>query len=238
VAGAYARFRPGYPRALFEVLAGLSPARSAAWDCATGSGQAALSLAQDFTRVIATDISGRQLAEAYRHPRVRYVRSRSEAAPIRSRSIALVTVAQALHWFDLGDFWKEVARVLVPAGVVAVWCYNLSRISPPVDAIVERYYRETVGPFWPPERALLENGYREVPFPFEELAIAPPQMITRLTLDDFLGYVGTWSATERCREAHGEDPLPALAAALGRWWPRDEPLNVHWPLSLRVGRVQ
>jgi hypothetical protein len=101
VASAYARFRPRYPRALFDALTGLAPARHAAWDCATGSGQAAVALAQDFARVIATDVSAGQLGAAERHQRVLYVRARAEAVPIRSRSIALVTVAQALHWFDL-----------------------------------------------------------------------------------------------------------------------------------------
>jgi SAM-dependent methyltransferase len=194
-----------------------------------------VALAQDFDRVIATDVSAGQLGAAERHQRVLYVRARAEAAPIRSRSIALVTVAQALHWIDLDAFWAEVRRVLAPAGVAAVWCYNLSRISAPIDAIVERYYRETVGPFWTPERALLESGYRDVPFPFEEISIAPPAMTIHLTLHDFLGFVGTWSATERYREAHSEDPLPALAADLGRWWKPGDARAVEWPLSLRVG---
>jgi hypothetical protein len=232
VASAYARFRPRYPRALFDALTGLAPARHAAWDCATGSGQAAVALAQDFARVIATDVSAGQLGAAERHQRVLYVRARAEAVPIRSRSIALVTVAQALHWIDLDAFWAEVGASSrppesSPSGATTS-AASRRRSTRSSSATTVRQWAFDAG------RAL-QGGYRDVPFPFEEISIAPPAMTTHLTLDDFLGFVGTWSATERYREAHSEDPLPALAADLGRWWKPGDARAVEWPLSLRVG---
>ncbi|HYG65995.1 MAG TPA: SAM-dependent methyltransferase, partial [Thermoanaerobaculia bacterium] len=51
----YASFRPGYPAVLFERVAALPRHRRLAWDCGTGSGQAAVGLAEHFERVIATD---------------------------------------------------------------------------------------------------------------------------------------------------------------------------------------
>jgi SAM-dependent methyltransferase len=233
----YARFRPRYPPALFQQLADLAPARAAAWDCATGTGQVALGLAQRFARVVASDGSQAQLAAAVPHLRVLYVRAVAEAAPLPSASIDLVTIAQALHWLDIPRFWPEVRRVLTPGGVVAAWCYNLCRIAPAIDEVVARYYNQTLASFWTPERRLLEAGYRTVPFPFAELDVPAPDMTSTLTLGEFVGYLGTWSATERYRAAVGTDPLPRLAQALAAVWPHGESLTVVWPLSLRVGRV-
>src|SRR5437867_1903086 len=190
IARDYAAFRPTYPPALFEALGPIVPAHGTAWDCATGSGQAAVALASLFTRVIASDGSLGQLRSARSHPRVTYVNARAESAPLASASIDLVTVAQALHWLDIDAFWQEARRALVPGGVVAVWCYALCRIAPDIDAIVDRYYSETVGPFWPPERAIVEKGYRDVAFPFTELRVAAPDMTASPTLTEFLGYLG------------------------------------------------
>ena len=167
VAAHYAAFRPTYPAALFAWLAAESPGRTLAWDCATGSGQAALALAEHFEQVVATDVSAEQLAHAGRHPRVRYARAPAEASPLDDASADLVTVAQALQWFDLDAFFAEVDRVLRPGGLLAAWTYLLFETSPEVDAIILRYYRETLGPYWAWERRLVEEGYASVAFPFE-----------------------------------------------------------------------
>lgn len=168
----YRRYRPHYPRVLFEWLAQASPARSAAWDCGTGNGQAAVALGELFERIVATDPSANQLAEADLHPRVEYRNARAEASGLTTASVDLVTVAQALHWFDLGLFYPEVSRVLRPGGLVAVWCYGLLEIEPSIDRIVGHFYENVVGPYWPPQRRHIESGYRELPFPFA--AVVPP----------------------------------------------------------------
>ncbi len=238
VASDYALFRPTYPAALFDKLAGLAPGRRVAWDCATGNGQAARALASHFDRVVASDASAAQLANAYPHARVLFVRARAESTPLGDSSADLVTVAQALHWFDIPAFWEETRRVLVRDGIIAVWCYSLCRIAPEIDPIVDRFYRQTVGPYWAPERALTDTGYRTVTFPFDQLDVRAPDMTRALTLTAFLGYIGTWSATEAYRAARNEDPLALLRAALEPVWGGDDRTReVHWPLHLRVGRV-
>jgi SAM-dependent methyltransferase len=233
----YASYRPRYPGPLFQWLAQQVPDRQRVWDCGTGSGQAAVALAPYFHEVVASDPSVAQLAHASRGDNVRYVAMTAERAALADDTVSLVTVAQALHWFDRPAFFAETRRVLVPGGLLAVWRYGLASIDPRVDAIVGRFYRETVGPYWPPERQLVEEGYARLDFPFEELASPPFAMEAEWTLPQLAGYLSTWSAVSRYRAALKQDPVPTLVRALEVVWPHtDEPRVVHWPLEVRLGR--
>jgi ubiquinone/menaquinone biosynthesis C-methylase UbiE len=238
-AASYATHRPGYPSELFDWLASIAPQRARAWDCGTGSGQAGLPLAERFAHVVATDPSAAQLTHARRHQRVSYAVMAAEHAALADGSASLVTVAQALHWFDQPAFYAEARRVLVPRGVVAVWSYGLMTLHDPVlDDIVHRFHGETVGPYWPPERRLVDEGYRAIALPFEPVEAPPFSMVAEWTLDHLTGYVTTWSAVQRARRETGEDPVPAVVAALrARWGGDDAVRRVEWPLTLRIGRV-
>ncbi len=232
----YRRWRPGYPRELFAWLASLCSTRELAWDCATGSGQAAVALSEDFRRVVATDASSAQIAEAERGERVEYLVAPAEQSPLADASADLVTVAQALHWFDVDRFHAEARRVLKPGGVLAEWGYGLAYVAPPIDVALLEFAGRTVGPYWPPERALVESAYSTVPFPFPRVAAPEFSMTARWSLDRFVAYIGTWSSVAGYRKAHGSDPLPALTAGLAPLWGEGE-RDVRWPLLLRVGRV-
>ena len=237
ISAGYAAYRPGYPEALFDAVARAAPARRLAWDCATGTGQAAVGLAGRFQRVIATDASRRQVRDGVPHPRVRYAATEAEHSALRTRSADLVTVAQALHWLDLEPFYAEVRRVLVPGGLLAVWTYGRHWVEAgAVDEELDRFYREVVGPYWPPERRWVEAGYRGLPFPFAEVPMAAPEMGEDWTLEEMLGYIATWSAVVRCREATGGDPVADLAQRLAPLWPADERRRVRWVLTVRAGR--
>ena len=232
----YAKYRPRYPVELFEYLARVAPGRERAWDCATGNGQAALGLARFFKQVIATDASNSQLESAARLENVEYRIAKAEQTDIESRSVDLVTVAQALHWLNLEEFYREARRVLKDGGVIAVWSYNLLSISPEIEAVIRTFYVETVGPYWPPERRLVENGYSSIAFPFEDLKPPPFHMNARLSLPDLLGYLRTWSATQRFIKDKGFDPVEDVTGKLSALWGEPEKeLEVRWPLSLRVG---
>ena len=235
----YARFRPDYPAALFEYLAALVPSRRRAWDCATGNGQAAVALAEWFDDVVATDASARQIENARPHPRVHYRVAAAEDSLLPAGSMDLITVAQSLHWFDLDRFWAEARRVLVPAGVIAVWAYGLFRMSPPIEAVVRRLYVEIVGPYWPAERGEIERGYETIPFPFLEQRPPVFRMRKQWTVADLLGYLRTWSATRRYLEARGEDPVALVEPDLRAVWggPPERPRPAVWTLQLRVGRI-
>lgn len=234
----YAKFRPSYPPELFAWLAALAPARELAWDAGTGSGQAAVGLAAHFARVVATDPSAEQIRHAEPHPRVTYKVEPAEACTLAPRSADLITVAQALHWFDPARFHSEVRRVLRPDGAIAAWCYGLHRIAPDIDARVADFYENIVGPYWPAERRYIDERYATLAFPFTE--IRAPEFALHATWDlaDYLGYLGTWSAVRRYRTAHGEDPLAPLAERLARLWsPAGEAREVRWPVYFRVGRL-
>jgi len=237
-AAQYRAGRPGYPPALLAFLADLAPARNRALDCATGSGQAALGLASRFAEVIALDLSLAQLARAHPAPNLRYVAATAERLPVRDRSVDLVAIAQALHWFERDAFYAEARRVCRPRGVVAAWSYGLARIDPAVDAVVVQLYADILGPYWPPERRLVESGYRDLPFPFE--AIRNPDFVLRdhWSLPRLADYLGSWSAAQRYRDATGHDPLAAVREPLQAAWGEPAATRpIEWPLALRVGRV-
>jgi SAM-dependent methyltransferase len=238
VAAAYAAQRPTYPDELFAYLSALCPRRELAWDCAAGSGQASVPLARVFRRVIATDASTAMLAQAGASPGLFYAAATAEASPLRSWSVDLVTVAQALHWMDAAEFYREVDRVLTSDGVLAVWTYGLQRLDEPaLNRVLAEFYHETVGAYWAPERRHVESGYRTLPFPYPELPGPALEMRQRWSLRDLLGYIGTWSATQRAREVTGKDPVADLSKVLSPLWGASDGLRlVRWPLSLRVGR--
>lgn len=237
VSGAYADFRPTYPPALFDWLAAVAPGRGLVWDCACGSGQASVDLADRFERVAATDASAAQLEGAARHPQIEYRQAPAEMSGLPDASVDLITVAQALHWFDLPAFYAEARRVLRPGGVLAVWSYGVQTVEgDAVDALVQHFYREVVGPYWPPERVLVEQGYRTLDFPFAEFAPPAFEMTAHWPLSRLLGYFRSWSATGRYIKARGEDPVVGLAEALASLWGDPEAgRQVAWPLALRVG---
>lgn len=235
---AYAAFRPRYPEALFAFLARAAPARNAAWDCGTGSGQAAIGLARHFAHVTATDASKAQIAHATPHPNVTYRIGPAEMSGLVGSSVDLVTAAQAVHWFDRPRFWVEARRVLRPRGVIAVWTYVLFEIAPDIDLIVRRFYADTVGPFWPPERRLTEERYRTIDFPFAEFPVPELEIVQRVTLDDIAGYIRTWSATRGFVERYGRDPVDDLVVELSPLWGDPETTRIaRWPLAVRAGRI-
>lgn len=235
----YAAFRPRYPDALGVWLASIAPGRELAWDCATGSGQAATMLARHFERVIATDASAAQIAQADPHPRVTYHVAPAHASGLAGHSCDVVTVAQAAHWLDLPSFYDEARRVLRPNGVIALWCYVLVQTGrPDLDEAVRAFQYERVEHYWPPGRELVDDQYRSLAFPFQPIPAPTFEMTARWRRADLLGYIGTWSAVARCRQVEGRDPLPALADVVGRAWPdASEVIDVKWPLYLRVGRM-
>ncbi len=237
-APAYAESRPHYPDELFAWLASLTAGHDVAWDCGTGNGQAALGLAAHYSRVVATDPSADQIGNAFPHTRIDYRVAKAESPGLGSQSVDLVTVAQALHWFDRPRFYTEAGNLLKPGGVLAVWCYGLCRIEPALDAAVQAFYTGEIDPYWPPERTLIDEAYRNIGFPYAVIPAPALQMQQLWTLNQFLAYLRTWSAVQKFITMNGRDPLLKLGAELKKLW-RDPgtPRNVNWPLHIYAGRT-
>ena len=232
----YAAFRPRYPKALAAWLASKSPARNLAWDAGCGTGQLSVQLAELFARVRATDASAEQVATAEPRPNIDYAAAPAEESGLEPASADLVTVAQAAHWFDLPGFYAEVERVAKPGALVALISYGVFRIDTHLDPLLLGFHRGTLGDYWPAERRLVEDGYRGIAFPFRE--IAPPDLFIEVqwSLPDFLGYVGTWSAVKRLRDAGGEAALDRFAAAVAdRWGAPEQKRRARFPIAMRVG---
>ena len=237
VANRYADFRPHYPAALFDYLATLAPRSSVVWDCAAGNGQATLDVAARFDKVIATDASREQIAAARPHPKIEYRVAPAEQSGLPDQSVALVTVAQALHWFDIERFYAEVRRVLVHGGMIAVWTYERSSVSPDMDAVFTRLYTGELEAYWPPERRHVEACYATLPFPFEPIAVPAFELRCDWTVDQYLAYLRSWSAAQRFLKATGRDAVaeiePDMRAA---WGDPAQARTVRWLMTVKAGR--
>lgn len=238
VAASYAEHRPGYPSALFEWLADVCDAHNNAWDCGAGNGQASIALANHFANVFATDFSESQIANAKAHPRVNYRIAPAEASGLPSSCADLVTIAQALHWFDLEKFYSEVRRVLKPNGLITAWTYGMIVITnEDANECLQHFYHHVIGPYWPSERHHVETGYRELNFPFERINTPNVSMQVEWSARQLMGYLRSWSATARYHEATGIDPVDELSHQLTA--SLDSPaqlIQVYWPLSILAGR--
>jgi ubiquinone/menaquinone biosynthesis C-methylase UbiE len=238
VADNYARYRPLYPQALADYLAGISPAQETGVDCGCGSGQFSRLLATRFKQVHGVDGSIQQISQAPKLENVTFHVAPVEATGLSSGVADIVTAATAAHWFDLPRFYKEVRRLLKPGGVIALICYTNMRITPEIDAITDEFYGETVGPYWPPQRQLIETGYRYIDFPFQELQPPDMHIETEWEMMHLVGYLRTWSATQGFEKAHGVEALKPFVEKLQRaWGDPQKKRKAIFPLAMRIGRI-
>jgi SAM-dependent methyltransferase len=237
-AAEYAACRPKYPPELAQFLAGVAPKRNLAWDCGCGSGQLSVLLAEHFERVIATDASKAQIAQATPHPRVEYRVARAEASGLADASVDLAVAAQAAHWFELDDYYAEVRRVLVPRGVIALASYGVARLDADLHAALHPFYAGTLKKHWPVERWHVDDEYRSIPFPFPELQAPALELKVLWTLAEMLGYIRTWSAVLALVKSGGASEWKSFETNFTRAW--GDPATrrtIRWPLAVRVGRV-
>ena len=147
--------------------------------------------------------------------------------------------AQAFHWFDFERFFAECRRVTKPGGVVACLTYLHPTVDTAIDEVLWRYIAH-VRPDWPPERRFVDAGYSNAPFPFvPEIAVPVGMSLSlELGLEDFIGYLATWSAAQRYRERTGLDPRRDFVDQVAEAWGNPTQRRiVRWPVAGRVGRV-
>lgn len=232
--GDYAKFRPRYPQELIDHLLALVPGNRAAWDCGTGNGQIAGMLAPFFKEVFGTDISMQQMREADLSPNIWYSVQPAEKTGFADNQFDLVTVAQAIHWFRFEDFYREVKRTLVNNGVIAVIGYGLIQTIPPLQKIIDDFYRDIIGPYWDAERKYIDEAYQTIPFPFDEIAMPSFLMEYEWTAAQLIGYINTWSAVKHYIKQNGTNPVTGIELPVKDCF-KDDVLPFSFPLLLRIG---
>ncbi len=237
-AARYARYRIDYPPELYAWLLPQVAGRERAWDCATGNGQVAGVLAEHFAAVEATDLSEQQLAQAAPHPRVHYQRGYAEHAPFPAAHFDLITVAQAVHWFDPAAYHREVRRVARPGAVLAEWGYNLLETDDAaLNAALRRFHTDVLGPYWDVNRWHVLDEYARIPFPFAEVQHARFGVRRHWSAGWLLEYLRTWSAVSNYEKQHGQDAVALVADEIRQLWGAGE-RSVTFPVFARAGRVE
>jgi len=233
----YARYRPVYPQELYDFILNNVIAKRVAWDCGTGNGQAAKELAKVFDRVYATDISQNQIDNATPVENIFYSVQAAEHTNFPADSFDLVTVAQALHWFQFDDFYKELKRVSKPDAVFAAWTYSLVRISKEIDALIEQHHFTTLDGYWDDERKYVDAEYKSIPFPFTKI-ITPDFFITyEWTAGELEGYLNTWSGLQNFITANGHNPVDELMIRIKSFWLKEK-MKITFPVHLLMGRKE
>lgn len=233
----YAKYRPDYPEELFDFIIAHVTSREAAWDCATGNGQSAKQLARHFNKVVGTDISQKQLDNAYKADNIFYSVQPAEQTSFTDHQFDLITVSQALHWFQFEKFYDEVKRVGKPGSWLAVWMYALLRISTEIDKIIDNYHFQTLDKYWDDERRYVDDNYTTLPFPFKEIKTPSFAIEYHWTLDDLEGYINTWSALQKFITANQYSPVQELINTIRPYW-KAEKMKVIFPVHMRMGRIE
>ncbi len=236
-ARAYHQFRPVYPRFLYEEILRITAGRNLCWDCGTGNGQVAMALARDFSEVKATDISCEQLQEAPTSPRVIYSVGRAENSLFPDNFFDLITVAQAIHWFDIPLFYEEVFRVAKSDATLAVWGYGLLRIRPEIDVLISRLYKE-LAPFWDPQRSHIEQEYAHIDFPFPDAGISQNILMEQhMSLEGLVGYLNSWSAVQKSIRKGFGNPLDKLLPEFQKKVDINSGVTVKFPIFIKAGHI-
>lgn len=231
----YAQFRPVYPPELYEFIYQHVKKFDSAWDAGTGNGQCARVLSQSFKDVYATDISAKQLAHAHKADNIFYSIA-GEQTTLADNSIDLITVAQAAHWFDMRRFSDEAKRVAKNESVVALWGYSLLSISTPIDEIIKSFYRDVIGFFWDAERRHIDQHFANLYFPFQEITSPLFRITVSWSVEEFEGYINTWSAVQKYISTNQHNPVEALIKQIEPHW-KESKQTVKFPLFLKLGII-
>jgi SAM-dependent methyltransferase len=226
-AAVYAKYRPVYPQELFDFVLEQVSKKENAWDCATGNGQSAKVLAKYFDNVI---------DNAEQAANIHYSVQPAEQTNFADNTFDLITVSQALHWFNFENFYKEVNRIAKHNSWIAVWMYSLLRISKEIDAIVEDYHFNILEKYWDNERKYVDNNYSTIPFPFKTIKIPSFVIEYNWTIEELEGYFNTWSALQKFIAINNYSPVPELIKKIQPFW-KENKRKIIFPLHLYMGQI-
>lgn len=235
----YKKYRPKYPKELFDAILPLVKDKNQCWDCGTGNGQVAVEMSYHFTKIFATDISENQLKFAEQKPNIEYLKSRAEKTKFKDNQFDLITVAQAAHWFDMKAFCKEANRVSKNNGIICLWGYGLLKIEPKIDEIINEFYTKIIGPYWDKERKHIDEKYKNIFFDFPEINLIKNHSIrTFWRVDDLIGYLNTWSSVQKyMAHNNGKNPVDIIEKNLKKYWEKDIQKEIRFPIFMRAGII-
>lgn len=236
-APAYARYRPHYPEEMYEYILNHLQQQNRAWDCGTGSGQVAGVLSRYFRNVYASDISKRQLSHAVRKDNIEYYNVSAEDTGFPAGIFDLVTVGQAIHWFDFDRFYEEVRRTSTDGALLAVFGYGRLEINTEADSLIHRFYEEVFGNEFSTERDMINNNYRTIPFPFEEIQTPAFEIRLQWTVNHLEGFFNSWSSVQKCKREKGYDPTIGIMEKVTEKLPGGKKFSVRFPVFLRLGKI-
>ncbi len=238
-AALYAKFRPKYPAELYDFVLEKVKNFNTAWDCATGNGQVASRLAETFEQVFATDISQKQLDNAHQAENIHYSIAQAEKTAFPDNTFDLITVGQAIHWFDFERFFQEVRRIAKPEAIFAAWGYGTLTIdNAQANTLFQDFYQTQIGEYWDSERRFIDEEYRSIPFPFEIMESPTFAMEYEWTLTELEGYLNTWSSVQKYIKIHHENPVDAFIESLKAIYQNTDILKVNFPVFMKMGEVK
>ncbi|KAH3672064.1 hypothetical protein WICMUC_004465 [Wickerhamomyces mucosus] len=253
--------RPGYPPSLFKAISDYHKGdRKVALDVGSGPGTASFPLLEYFDKVIATDPSdimikpGIEAITPDLKDRISFhVSSGEEFKNIEDGSVDLITCAEALHWINHENFFKEASRVLKPNGTIAFWGYiePIFIDHPKSNDIYEKYVFEDdryMGPLWKPGKHYLRYFFNDVKIPAEEFKDVEKhdyypgktQKKTAYFLGDenysmkkFADYLSSWSAVHDWKRANPDAEFDVSQQLINELketfkWDDDTKIRAEW----------
>ncbi len=234
----YKAYRPSYPKGLFTYLSSIVENRQLAWDVATGNGQAAIGLSPHFEHIYATDASANQVNKASTVSNIEYKIEKAEDCSLPDQSVDLITVAQAIHWFDFEAFYSRARKAIKPQGILAIWCYGLIRFeNEALDQLIADFYHRIVGDYWPQERAHVDAKYKTIPFPVKEISDIPHfEIRLAYSRGALINYLSTWSGVKNYINTNGLNPLTKLDAQIAQLDMKE--FKAFFPVHIRIGQFE
>jgi SAM-dependent methyltransferase len=234
----YAQSRPGYPEKLFVYLASLVEQHELAWDCATGNGQAALSLTKFFKKIIATDISSDQINHAIKHQQIEYKVCSAEQSGLDNNSIDLVTIASAIHWFNLDRYYNEVQRIIKSGGILAAWTYHVGYVEPPFDKLFLHFYTDILSPYFGARAKLVDEKYSKINLPGKHIDVTDFYVSANWKLFNMLNFINSWSGTQQYIKENEKNPVDLISKELEQIWGDPEKIHtIRWRLFIKISRL-
>jgi len=241
----YAKFRPGYPQEVYDrILEFGGPdlkQKGIAVDIGCGSGQATKRLHDFFPKVFGIEPSPQQLEQAEQIDGIEYICARAEQTPLPAGEADLITVATAVHWFNLAEFWPEVDRILRPGGIIAIWTNGETVTTNNEKAdLAYKKFNEKIFSYWAPQNHQVFDKYKDVHIPYERKERGYIYSKRSIPLFFFTGFLRTWSAYQSFMKDHPEEKIleeleEEIKIAYGLS-SSEEKIEIDWEVILLLGQ--